>query len=133
MINDRPIDDPNLRRAMMEVQRTLARHGLAGAVMLVAEDEVAWTYVLHAPWSALRKDDSAQLGFRFRAQSVADGKELTEKRVLGAMHTICQISDFGEQTTTWMEDMKLALRRRGIEFTHTPFGGQPLQHLEFGP
>jgi hypothetical protein len=28
-----------------------------------------------------------------------------------------------------MEDLKLMLRKAGIDFEHTPFGGKPLQHL----
>jgi hypothetical protein len=100
--------------------------------MLVSESEAAFTYGMHAPWSALRYDASTPMGFRFRAISSEEGREKTHRRVEGAMHTICQLSDFGEQTTTWMEDLKLMLRRAGIEFDHTPFGGQPLQHLTFG-
>jgi hypothetical protein len=132
MQNDRPIDDPKLQKALNEVKQTMARYGLAGACMLVSESEAAFTYGMHAPWSALRYDASTPLGFRFRAISAEEGHEKAHRRVEGAMHTICQLSDFGEQTTTWMEDMKLMLRRAGIEFDHTPFGGRPLQHLTFG-
>jgi hypothetical protein len=129
MINDRPIDDPKLQRALNEVKRIMARYGFAGACMLVAEKEAAFTYGMHAPWSALRPDPSTPLGFRLRAKSAEDGKEVTFKRIEGAMHTICQLSDFGEQTTAWMEDIKIMARRAGIEFDHTPFGGRPLPHL----
>lgn len=130
MINDRPIEDPRLQRALDEVKQVMARYGLAGACMLVSENEAAFTYGMHAPWSALRYDAGTPLGFRFRAQSAKDGAELTHHRVEGAMHTICQLSDFGEQTTMWMEDLKLMLRRAGIDFEHTPFGGKPLPHLD---
>jgi hypothetical protein len=128
-MNDRPIEDPKLQRALDEVRQVMARYGLAGACMLVSAEEAAFTYKMHAPWSALRYDVDTPLNFRFRANSADDGKQETERRVLGAMHTICQLSDFGEQTTTWMEDLKLMLRRAGIDFDHTPFGGKPLQHL----
>jgi hypothetical protein len=128
-MNDRPIENPKLQRALDEVKRVMARHGLAGACMLVSENEAAFTYGLHAPWSALRPDSTTPLGFRFRAKEAEDGREKTERRVEGAMHTICQLSDFGEQTTAWMEDLKLMLRRAGIDFDHTPFGGKALPHL----
>ncbi|MDE2107028.1 MAG: hypothetical protein KGL39_58010 [Patescibacteria group bacterium] len=131
MINDRPIEDQKLQKALDEVTQIMARYGLAGACMLVSPTEAAFTYGMHAPWSALRYDPATQLGFRFRAQSARDGKEETFRRVEGAMHTICQLSDFGEQTTAWMEDLKLMLRRAGIDFDHTPFGGKALQHLTF--
>lgn len=131
MINDRPIQDPKLQKALDEVKQVMARYGIAGACMLVSQDEAAFTYRMHAPWSALRYDPSTPLGFRFRANSSEDGKEATHKRVENAMHTICQLSDFGEQTTAWMEDLKLMLRRAGIDFDHTPFNGKPLTHLEF--
>lgn len=132
MINDRPIDDPKLQRALDEVKQVMARYGFAGAVMLVGPEEAAFAYKMHAPWSALRFDNDTPLGFRFRAKSAEDGKEVTHARIEGAMHTICQLSDWGEQTTAWMEDLKLMLRRAGVNFTHTPFGGRPLQHLENG-
>lgn len=132
MMNDRPIEDPRLQRALNEVKQVMARYGFAGACMLVSEDEAAFTYGIHAPWSAFRYDPATPLGFRLRAKSSEDGKEVTRRRIEGAMHTICQLSDFGEQTTAWMEDLKLMARRAGIEFDHTPFGGKPLPHLAAG-
>ena len=129
MMNDRPIENPRLQKALNEVKQVMARYGFAGACMLVSENEAAFTYGMHAPWSALRFDPDTPLGFRFRARSAEDGAAATHKRVEGAVHTICQLSDFGEQTTAWMEDMKLMLRQAGIDFDHTPFGGKPLPHL----
>lgn len=129
MMNDRPIEDPNLQAALDEVKAVMVRHGLAGACMLVAPEEAAFGYKLDAPWSALRPDPATPLGLRFRAKSAEEGDVVTRARVEAAMHTICQLSDFGEQTTAWMEDLKLMLRRAGIEFTHTPFGGKPIPHL----
>jgi hypothetical protein len=129
MINDRPIDDPKLQRALNQIQQIMERHGLAGACMLVSAHEAAFTYKLHAPWSAARRDGNTSLGFRIRANSSEDGKERTERRVEGCVHTLCQLSDFGQQTVMWMEDLKLMLRQSGIDFDHTPFGGKPLEHL----
>jgi hypothetical protein len=97
--------------------------------MLVAPQEAAFFYAMTAPWSAIRPDSTLPLGFRIRAKSAEDGPEVTHARIEGAAHIICQLSDFGEQTTAWMEDLKLMLRRAGIEFDHTPFGGRALQHL----
>ena len=133
MQNDRPIQDRNLREGLREVHKVLRRRGLAGAVMLVAEDETAYTYAMHAPWSAIQPDEASPLGFRIRAKSAEDGRERTRARVLAAVHTICQIADFGEQTVGWMEDLKLALRRAGIDFEHRPFGGKPLPRLDAAP
>ena len=132
MQNERPIEDPKLQKALNEVKQVFARYGLAGACMLVGEQEAAFTYAMHAPWSALRYDPSTPMGFRFRAQSKVDGKAETERRVSGAMHTICQLSDFGSQTMDWMEQMKAMLRSAGIDFDHTPFGGKPLPHIALG-
>jgi hypothetical protein len=129
MINDRPINDPKLQAALNEIRDVMERYDFPGAVFLVSPDEAAFSYKMDATWSALRKDRSLPLGFRFRAISADTGKRETERRVEGAMHTICQLSDMGEQTTAWMEDLKLMLRRAGIDFEHTPFGGRPLQHL----
>ena len=132
MINDRPIDNPKLQRALDECRQVMSRYGFAGAVMLVDPNEAAFTYHMHAPWSALRFDASTPIGFRVRAKSAEDGKAAAHSRVEGAVHTICQLSDFGEQTTAWMEDLKLMLRRAGIDFDHVPFNGEPLPHLEAG-
>jgi hypothetical protein len=129
MNNDRPIDDPKLQAALDEVKRIMDRYGFAGACMLVAPREAAFTYGLHAPWSAFRPDPSTPLGFRLRARTAEDGKELTIARVEGAMHTICQLGDFGLQTTMWMEDLLTMARRAGIEVTHTPFNGRPPQPI----
>lgn len=129
MINDRPIEDANLQAGLDEVREIMRRRGLAGACMLVSAGEAAFTYAMHAPWSAIRPDPHVPLGFRIRANSARDGAKATHQLLEGAAHTICQLSDFGEQTTAWMEDLKLALRRAGVEFDHTPFGGRPLPHL----
>jgi hypothetical protein len=133
VINDRPVDDPKLQAALNEIRAVMERCDFPGAVMLVSSEEAVFSYKMDAAWLALRKDRSLPLGFRFRAKESETGRRETERRVEGAMHTICQLSDFGEQTTAWMEDLKLMLRRAGIDFDHTPFGGRPLQHLEPGP
>jgi hypothetical protein len=133
MKNDRPIDDPALQKALDECLRVMRRYGFAGAVMLVAPKEAAWTYKMDAAWSALRMDAFTPLGFRFRANSAADGAMTTHERVEAAMHTICQLSDFGSQTMDWMEQLKAMLREAGIDFDHTPHGGQPLPPLARGP
>jgi hypothetical protein len=129
MMNDRPIEDPELEKALNEVKQVMARYRLAGACMLVSANEAAFTYGMHAPWSALRLDPNTPLGFRFRAKTAEDGAEKTNKRVEAAMHTICQLSDFGSQTMDWMEQLKAMLRDAGIDFEHTPFGGRPLPGL----
>lgn len=126
MFNDRPIDDPNIQKALDLINGVMAKYGLAGVCMLVGPKEAAFSYKMYAPWSACQFDETTPLGFRLVAKG--RGPEV-EKRVEGAVHTICQLSDFGEQTTAWMEDLKLMIRRAGIEFDHTPFGGKPLQHL----
>lgn len=129
-MNDRPVEDPRMQRALDDIKQVFARYGLAGCAMVINPKEAAFFYAMHAHWSALRFDPSSQLGWRFRARSSEDGKQVTQDRIEGALHTICQLSDFGEQTTAWMEDMKLMLRRAGIDFDHTPFGGEPLPHLD---
>jgi hypothetical protein len=127
--NNRPINDHKLQQALNAVQATMAKYGFAGAVMLVAEEEAAFGYVMNAPWSAIRPDADNPLGFRIRANSAEDGAALTRKRVEGAVHTLCQLSDFGSQTMDWMEQAKAMLRSSGIDFDHTPFGGKPLPSM----
>jgi hypothetical protein len=129
MFNMRPIDDPNLQAALDEVKLVMARHGLAGACMLVAAEEGAFTYNLVTDWSAFRRDDAAPMGFRLRANSRAEGKKETERRIEGAAHTVCQLSDFGSQTQDWMEQLKAIMRQAGIDFEHRPFNGAPLPSI----
>lgn len=106
--------------------------GFAGAVMVVGQEEAAFCYVLHAPWSAIRRDTTAELGFRIRASVQEDGLQGRHDRLTGAAHTICQLSDFGGQSMIWMEQLKDMLRESGLEIEHTPFGGQPLPALGLG-
>ncbi len=129
MINDRQINDPKLHAGLTAIRQIMEELDLPGAVMLVAEDEAAFAYKMDATWSALRKHRATPLGFRFRAVSADTGKRETERRVLGGMHTICQLSDFGAQTMDWMEQLKAMLRSAGIDFEHTPFNGRPLPSL----
>lgn len=132
MINDRPVDDPKLQAALNEIRAVMERYDFPGAVMLVNQDEAVFAYKLDATWSAFRKDNSIPLGFRFRAKSAETGKRETERRVVGGVHTICQLSDFGSQTMDWMEQLKASLRSAGIDFEHVPFNGRPLPSLGFG-
>ena len=129
MFNERPIDDANLQAGLDEVKAVMARRGLAGACMLVASNEVAYTYGMHAPWSAIQLDVKTPLGFRIRASKEADGVEGRHAKLEGAAHTICQLSDFGAQTMDWMEQLKALLRKSGLEIEHTPFGGRPLPSI----
>lgn len=106
-----------------------ARYGFAGAAMVVGPSEAAFVYAMHAPWSAIRYDAGAPLGWRLRAVEKEEGRAKTEARIEAAVHTVCQLSDFGFQTQEWMEQVKAMIRRAGIDFTHTSFGGQPLPPL----
>jgi hypothetical protein len=132
-MNDRPVDDPKLQKALDEVKMVFARYGLAGACMIVSPEEAAFFYAMHAPWSAIRFDPDTPLGWRLRAKSAEDGKAVTEARVEGAVHTVCQLSDFGAQTMDWMEQVKALIRSAGIDFDHTPFGGKPLPSIKTKP
>ena len=131
--NNRPIDDPKLQRALNECAAVFRRHGYAGAVMIISPDEAAFHYAMTAPWSAIRPDPSTQLGWRLRAKSREDGADVTHRRLEGALHTICQLADFGEQTTVWMEQIKAMVRRAGVEFDHVSFNGKPLPSIETEP
>lgn len=133
VINDRPVDDPKLQVALNEVRAVMERYDFPGAVMLVNEREAVFAYKMDATWSALRKDNATPLGFRLRVVTAEIGRREAERRTTGAMHTICQLSDFGAQTMDWMEQLKSMARKAGIDFEHTPFGGRPLPSLGLPP
>jgi len=130
-MNNRPVEDPRLQKALDEVKMVFARYGMAGAAMVIGPDEAAFVYAMHAPWSAIRYDPDTPLGWRIRASLGEDGKE-GDTPLEGAAHTVCQLSDFGSMTQDWMEQIKVMLRETGLEIEHTPFGGQPLPSLALG-
>lgn len=129
MQNDRPIQNAALQAAIDEVKEILHQYGFAGACMLISADEAAFVYGMHAPWSAIRSAPETELGWRFRAKTKEDGRAVTQDRVEAALHTICQLSDFGVQTFSYMEDLKKLMRGYGINFDHVSFGGEPLQRI----
>jgi hypothetical protein len=133
MRNDRPIDNPNLRAALREIQKIVDRRGLACAVMLVAPQESAFSYKMDAPWSAIMTDPTTDSGFRMRADTAELGAQQAHKKIEGAAHTICSMLDFGSQTEMWMEDLLGLLQSAGVEVHHTPFGGEPLARLTVKP
>lgn len=122
-MNNRPVDDPKLQRALDEVKAVFARYGFAGAAMLISPEEAAFFYAMHAPWSAIRYDPDTPLGWRLRAVSSDEGHAAASVRVEGAVHTVCTLSDWGAQTMDWMEQVKAMMRKAGLDFDHTPFGG----------
>ena len=128
-MNNRPIDNSRLQKALDECKQVFARYGFAGTCMIVSPVEASFFYAMHAPWSAFRYDPETPLGWRLRAISAEDGKAKTKARIEGAVHTVCQLADFGAQTMDWMEQVKLMIRNAGIDFDHTPFGGQPLPSI----
>ena len=128
-MNNRPVDSPKLQKALDEVKAVFARYGYAGCAVVISPEEAAFFYAMHAPWSAIRFDPETPLGWRLRAKSAEDGKAVTEARVEGAVHTVCQLSDFGAQTMDWMEQVKAIIRGAGIDFEHTSWGGKPLPSI----
>jgi len=132
-MNNRPVQGARLQKALDDIKKVYARYGFAGAAMVISPEEAAFFYAMHAPWSAIRFDPDSPLGWRFRAVSGgSESRAELEAKVEGAMHTICQLADFGFQTQEWMEQMKALLRKAGIDFEHTPFGGRPLPPLMLG-
>lgn len=129
-MNNRPIENDRLQKALDDCKRVFARYGFAGCAMVISPEEAAFFYAMHAPWSAIRFDPDTPLGWRLRAKSGgAESDEVLHVKVEGAVHTVCQLSDFGAQTQDWMEQIKAMIRGAGIDFDHTPFGGSPLPSL----
>jgi hypothetical protein len=134
MFNDRPIEDPRLQAALDEVQAIYRRYDLAGAVMLVSEDDAAFAYPLYTTWNAVIEDPTVQpLGFRFRVKQAEQGVERAQALMLGTAHMLCQLHDFGVQTRIWMGDLLSMLRQAGIRIQHTPFNGRKLPRLSSRP
>ncbi len=133
MFNDRPIEDPNLAAGLSEIRQVMQRRGLAGAAMVVSTTESAYTYGMHAPWSAIQPDANTPLGFRIRSSIAEHGREGRHSRLEGAAHAVCALCDFGYQTASHMEDLIKILQQSGLEIEHTPYGGKPLPHIGTKP
>ena len=66
---------------------------------------------------AIRPDSTTPLGFRIRSNAAETGADVAHKRLEGALHTICQLSDFGSMTQDYMEQLKAMLLRHGHRYT----------------
>ena len=75
MFNDRPIDDPRLQAALDEVLAVYRKYDLAGACMLVNEEEAAFAYPIYTTWNAVVEDASVPMGFRIRVKEAEQGPE----------------------------------------------------------
>ena len=53
-MNNRPVEDDRLQKALDEVKAVFARYGFAGCAMVISPEEAAFFYAMHAPWSAIR-------------------------------------------------------------------------------
>jgi hypothetical protein len=134
MLNDRPIENPRLQAAMEEVLTIYRRYDLAGAVMLVSEDEAAYAYPLYTTWNAVVEDETVQpLGFRIRVKTAEQGEGRAKALALGTAHLFCQLKDFGAQTQLWMGDLIGLLRKAGWDFVHRPFNGRTLPRIAGHP
>ena len=73
-MNNRPIGDARLQKALDECKAVFARYGMAGAVSMISEDEAAFFYAMHAPWSGIRFDPDTPLGWRLRVKQDEIGR-----------------------------------------------------------
>ena len=133
MKNDRPIEDPRLQEALHIMARVCREYDLAGAIMLVSEQEAAFTYPIYTTWNIVVEDDTLPLGFRFRVKEAEQGKQRAAALAQGTGHMLHQLKDFGAQTQIWMGDLLRNLARAGIAFHHVPFNGRKLPRLTSQP
>ena len=131
MFNDRPIEDQRLQAALHEVLAVYRKYDLAGACMLVSEEEAAFAYPVYTTWNAVVEDESTPMGFRIRAKEAEQGPERSHALLLGTVHLFCQLKDFGAQTQVWMQDLLRVLRKSGIQYTHRPLNGRKLPRMDF--
>jgi hypothetical protein len=129
LYNDRPIEDPKLQEAINMIQLICRQYDLAGAIMLVSEHESAFTYPIYTTWNIVIEDENLPLGVRFRISSKEQGPERAHQLALGTGHMLHSLKDFGLQTKVWMGDLITTLKKAGMTFHHTPFGGIKLPRL----
>ena len=130
MINDRLIEDPRVQAALDEVLAIYRRYDLAGAVMLVSEQEAAFAYPLYTTWNAIVEDATVHpLGFRIRVNQDALGKDRARALALGTAHLFCNLKDFGAQTHLWMGDLLALVKKAGWDIVHRPFNGRTLPRI----
>lgn len=129
MFNDRPIEDPRLAQALQEVAEVYRKYDLAGAAMVVSEEEAAFVYPIYTTWNAVIEEPTMPMGFRLRAKQEELGPDRARQLIEGTAHMLCQLKDFGAQTQLWMSDMLKLLRQAGISIAHRPFNGQKLPRI----
>jgi hypothetical protein len=64
------------------------------------------------------EDATVPLGLRCRIKEAEQGHDRAEALVLGTLHMLAQLKDFGTQTQIWMGDLLQMLRKAGLRFAH---------------
>ena len=130
MYNIRPLDDQRTEEARQRIAAIYREYDLAGAFMIINPNEAGFLYSLPTTWSAFQDDHAGPLGIRIKAKSSEIGHDRSHALLEGAAHTLCQLVDFGLQTTKWCSDLLSLMRRQGLEIEHTPWNGAELPTIE---
>lgn len=115
--------DPNLKMAVIEMERVLQRYNIGGALLLVSKTHSEYAYRLPA-WSCAQFETlNGQTAIRFRSHHTSYGsKEAQHQEQENTAHLLFQLRDLGGQTFLVFEQVCTQLQGH-LDIEHHPFSG----------
>lgn len=116
--------DPNLKMAMLEMERVCKRYNIGAAMLLVSKTHSEYGYLL-PPWSCVswETDPEGQTVLRFRSHHTSYGsKEAQRLEQENTAHLLFQLRDLGGQTFMMFDEVCAQLQKV-LDIEHHPFSG----------
>lgn len=117
--------DPNLKMAMLEMERICKRYDIGAALLLVSKTHSEYGYQL-PPWGCASWETDPQSGqqaLRFRSHHASYGsKEAQHAEQEDTAHFLFQLRDLGGQTFLLFEQVCRQLNAV-LDIEHHPFSG----------
>lgn len=114
--------DPNLKMAMLEMERTCKRYNIGAALLLVSTTHSEYGYLL-PPWSCVswETDPEGQTVLRFRSHHTSyESKEAQRLEQDKTAHLLFQLRDLGGQTFMMFDEVCAQLQKV-LDIEHHPF------------
>ena len=121
---ENPGYDANLKMAVIEMERILARYQIGGALLLVSKTHSEYAYRLPV-WSCAQfeTDPDGKTALRFRSHHSSYGsKEAQHQAQENTAHLLFQLRDLGGQTFLVFQQVCAQLEQT-MDIEHHPFSG----------
>ena len=116
--------DPNLKMAVIEIERVLARYQIGGALLLVSKTHSEYAYRMPV-WSCAQfeTDPDGQTALRFRSHHSSYGStDAQHQEQENTAHLLFQLRDLGGQTFLIFQQVCEQLGK-SLDIEHHPFSG----------